>query len=61
MQIKIILIECDMPACKSYIRSQFVTTAERIRYENAAKRDGWREVRVGFEMAIVCPGHPEVI
>ena len=61
MMVKSIQIECDMPECVTVFRAHFVTTAEMARYESAAKREGWRRIRIGNEMADVCPGHPEVI
>lgn len=61
MKVNYLLIECDMPFCDTGFKAQFVEPIEKVRLEKVAKREGWREVRIGKQMAQVCPGHPEVI
>lgn len=61
MKVAILEISCDIPDCTIRFRAQFVSTAESMRHESHAKREGWRQVRAGMQMIWVCPGHPEVI
>lgn len=61
MKVTILEISCDVPDCAIKFRAQFVSTAELMRHESHAKREGWRQVRIGTELVWICPGHPEVI
>lgn len=61
MKVSTVQIQCDMPECVSEFRAVFVNLNEMNRHVNAAKREGWRKVRIGLEMVEVCPEHPEVI
>lgn len=61
MKVRSILIECDIENCASVFRAQFVTAAEMAKHNNAAKREGWRQIRYGFNMIQVCPNHPRVL
>lgn len=61
MNIMVLEILCDMPNCLAVFRGQFVTNEEKTRLLSMAKRDGWRTVRIGDQMADVCDFHPEII